>query len=145
MFHPVSQYVCICCTYVELLKILIMKASVKIILKKTMLNDGTFPVNLRITIDRKSKFYKTPYNTLPKFWNDKAGEFTSKFPNSLQCNRILNSIKQNASKILDTMIEEKHNFSLESFDSLFRPEEVKKTSFIAYFEERKLQLKESGK
>ena len=69
-----------------------MKASVKIILKKTMLNDGTFPVNLRITIDRKSKFYKTPYNTLPKFWNDKAGEFTSKFPNHLQCNRILNSL-----------------------------------------------------
>lgn len=122
-----------------------MKASVKIILKKTILNDGTLPVNLRITIDRKSKFYKTPYNALPKFWNDKLGEFTSKFPNYLQCNRILNSIKQNASKILDIMIEEKYNFSLESFDSLFRPEELKKLSFIAYFEERKLQLKESGK
>ena len=145
MFHPVSQYALICCTYVVLLKILKMKASVKIILKKTMLNDGTFPVNLRITIDRKSKFYKTPYNVLPKFWNDKASEFTTKFPNYLQCNRILNSIKQDASKILDVMIEENHNFSLESFDSLFRPEEVKKLNFIAYFEERKLQLKESGK
>ena len=49
----------------------------------------------------------------------------------MQCNRILNSIKQDASKILDIMIEENHNFSLESFDSLFRPEEVKKLSFIA--------------
>ena len=145
MFHPASQYVCICCTYVELLKILKMKASVKIILKKTMLNDGTFPINLRITINRKSKFYKTPYNVLPKFWNNKANEFTSKFPNYLQCNRILNSIKQDASKILNIMIEEGHNYSLESFDSLFRPEEVKKISFINYFEERKLQLKESGK
>ncbi|MFH6965035.1 phage integrase SAM-like domain-containing protein [Flavobacterium plurextorum] len=145
MFHPVSQYISICCTYVELIKILKMKASVKIILKKTMLSDGTFPVNLRITINRKSKFYKTPYNVLPKFWNDKANEFTPKFPNYLQCNRILNSIKQDASKTLDIMLEERHNYSLELFDSLFRPEEVEKLNFIAYFEERKLQLKQSGK
>ena len=145
MFHPASQYVCICCTYVELLKILKMKASVKIILKKTMLNDGTFPINLRITINRKSKFYKTPYNVLPKFWNNKANEFTSKFPNYLQCNRILNSIKQDASKILNRLIEEEHEYSIEAFDALFRPQEVEKINFIAYFEKRKLQLKESGK
>ncbi|WP_237421383.1 Arm DNA-binding domain-containing protein [Flavobacterium sp. HBTb2-11-1] len=63
-----------------------MKASIKIILKKTKLKDGTSPINLRITINRKSKFYRTPYNALPKFWDDKGNEFTSKFPNYLQCN-----------------------------------------------------------
>src|SRR6187551_2906839 len=122
-----------------------MKASLKIILKKTELSDGTYPINLRITINRKSKFYKTPYNVLPKFWNNKANEFTSKFPNYLQCNRILNSIKQDASKILNRLIEEEHEYSIEAFDALFRPQEVEKINFIAYFEKRKLQLKESGK
>ncbi|NDP21411.1 MAG: tyrosine-type recombinase/integrase [Paludibacter sp.] len=122
-----------------------MKASVKLILKKTILSDGTCPINLRITINRKSKFYKTPYNVAPKLWSEKASEFTSKSPNFLQANRILYKIKQDASKILDILIEEGHDFTLESFDSFFRPEEVKKLNFIAYFEERKLQLKESGK
>ena len=122
-----------------------MKASIKIILKKTKLKDGTSPINLRITINRKSKFYRTPYNALPKFWDDKGNEFTSKFPNYLQCNRILNSIKQDASKILNRLIEEEHDLSIEAFDSLFRPEEVQKLSFIAYFQQRKLQLEESGK
>lgn len=131
----------VCCT----LKIVRMKASLKIILKKTELSDGTYPINLRITVNRKSKFYKTPYNVLPKFWNEKTNEFTNKFPNYLQCNRILSSIKQDASKILNRLIEEEHEYSIEAFDSLFRPEEVEKLNFIPYFEQRKLQLKESGK
>jgi integrase/recombinase XerD len=122
-----------------------MKASLKIILKKTELSNGTYPINLRITINRKSKFYKTPYNVLPKFWNDKASELTSIYPNYLQANRILSTIKKDASKILDKLIEEEYEYSIEAFNSLFRPEEVEKLNFIPYFEQRKLQLKESGK
>lgn len=122
-----------------------MKASVKIILRKSKLNDGSYPVNLRITINRKSKFYKTPYNALPKFWNEKISEFTSKYANFLQCNRIINTIKQDASKILDKMIEEKYEFNLDSFDSLFRPEEIEKLNFIPYFEFKKKQFYEAGK
>lgn len=122
-----------------------MKASIKIILKKTKLSDGTYPINLRITINRKSKFYKTPYSVLPKFWNEKTCEFTSKQINYLQSNRILTSIKQNASKILEAMIEDEDEFTLEIFDSLFKPKEVKKLNFIAYFKELQDQFHEAGK
>lgn len=122
-----------------------MKASLKIILKKTELSDGTYPINLRITINRKSKFYKTPYNVLPKFWNESANEFTSKLPNFLQANRILNKIKQDASKILDLMVEEELEFSLETFDSLFRPQEIEKLNFLPYFELKRKQFNEAGK
>ncbi|WP_286384469.1 Arm DNA-binding domain-containing protein [Myroides odoratimimus] len=101
-----------------------MKTSLKIVLKKTKLSDGTYPINLRVTINRRSKFYKTPYSTAPKFWNAKVGEFTSKFPNFLQANRILSTLKQDASKVLDLMIEQEKEFTLEVFDSLLRPEKV---------------------
>ncbi|MBP1838618.1 site-specific integrase [Formosa algae] len=122
-----------------------MKASIKIILKKTKLSDGTNPINLRITINRKSKFYKTPYNVLPKFWNEKTSEFTSKYPNYLQSNRILNKIKQDASKILDLMIEKEFEFTIDIFDSLFRPKEIEQLNFIPYFEKLKIQFYQSGK
>ena len=122
-----------------------MKASLKIILKKTKLSNGTYPINLRVTICRKSKFYKTPYNVLPKFWNEKTSEFSSKYKNHLQSNRILSSIKQDASKILDIMIEDKHEFTLEVFDSLYRPKEIEKLNFIPYFEKLKNQFFESEK
>ena len=112
-----------------------MKASLKIILKKTELSDGTHPINLRITINRKSKFYKTPYNVLPKFWNESASEFTSKFPNFLQANRILYKIKQDASKILDLMVEEEFEFSLETFDSLKNPTIFFEENGILYLKE----------
>lgn len=121
-----------------------MKASLKIVLKKTQLSDGTYPINLRITIDRKSKFYKTPYSVAPKLWNEKLGEFTSKFPNFLQSNRILNTLKLDASKILDLMIEQEKDFTLEMFDSMFRPEKVEAVNFIAFFQNRIDQFKESG-
>lgn len=121
-----------------------MKASLKIILKKTKLSNGTYPINLRVTIRRKSKFYKTPYNVNPKFWNEKTNEFTSKYKNYLQSNRILSSLKQDASKVLDIMNEENHEFTLDVFDSLFRPKEVEKLNFIPFFEKRKNQFYESG-
>lgn len=121
-----------------------MKASLKIVLKKTQLSDGTYPINLRITIDRKSKYYKTPYSVAPKLWNEKLGEFTSKFPNFLQSNRILNMLKQEASKILDLMMEQEKNFTLEMFDSLFRPEKVEELKFIDFFQKRIDLFKESG-
>lgn len=122
-----------------------MKASIKIILKKTKLSNGTYPINLRITINRKSKFYKTPYNILPKFWNEKTNEFNSKHKNYLQANRILSSLKQDASKILDTINEEKKEFNLDVFDSLFRPKEIEQINFMPYFEKLKSQFFESGK
>ena len=120
-----------------------MKASLKIVLKKTQLSDGTYPINLRITIDRKSKFYKTPYSA-KKLWNEKLGEFTLKFPNFLQSNRILNRLKQEASKILDLMMEQEKEFTLEVFDLMFRPEKVEAVKFIAFFQNRIDQFKESG-
>lgn len=122
-----------------------MKASIKLILKKTKLSNGTSPINLRVTINRKSKFYKTPYNAIPKTWNENSSEFTSKFPNYLQSNRILNRIKQDASKILDIMVEKELEFTLDIFDSLFRPKEIEQLNFIPYFEKLRIQFYESGK
>lgn len=121
-----------------------MKTSLKIVLKKTKLSDGTYPINLRVTINRRSKFYKTPYSTAPKFWNAKVGEFTSKFANFLQANRILSTLKQDASKVLDLMIEQEKEFTLEVFDSLLRPEKVEIVKFVAFFQNRIEQFKEAG-
>ncbi len=118
MFHQMPAFVVHMLYSLLNFKNIKMKASVKLILKKTKLSNGTCPVNLRVTINRKSKFYKTPYNSAPKFWNESASEFTSKSPNFLQANRILYKFKQDASKILDLMIEQEQEFNLEIFESL---------------------------
>ncbi len=145
MFHQMPAFVVHMLYSLLNFKNIKMKASVKLILKKTKLSNGTCPVNLRVTINRKSKFYKTPYNSAPKFWNESASEFTSKSPNFLQANRILYKFKQDASKILDLMIEQEQEFNLEIFDSLFRPQEIEKLNFLPYFELKRNQFNEAGK
>ena len=74
-----------CCTNI-ILKIYYMKPSIKTICKKNSLQDGLFPIYLRVTINRKSKFYSTPYKCKINEWDDKTGEFNSKFRNHLAFN-----------------------------------------------------------
>ena len=113
-----------------------MNSSIKIVCKKNALADGKFPIYLRITINRKSKFYKTPYSCDLREWNDAKGEFNSKNKNYLQSNRILNQIKDDASKILNELLEEKNTFSLIEFDSLYSQSSEGSNNFIEFLENR---------
>ncbi|WP_335967204.1 site-specific integrase [Galbibacter sp. PAP.153] len=97
-------------------------ASIKVILRKKQLSDGTYPVCLRVTKDRKTKYFKTIYNTAPNHWDNATGTFNKSYDNYIQSNRLLLKFKARALKVYSDLEIEKDNFSLEDFESRFRIE-----------------------
>ncbi len=94
-------------------------ASIRIVLRKKALSDGTFPVCLRVTKNRKSKYFTTLYNAGSSEWNDKLGHFknNSKY---LQQNRVLLKIRDRAFTVYSELKIKNENFSLRDFENAFR-------------------------
>ena len=79
-------------------------ATVKIILRKNyQKKDGTFPIALRLTKDRKSKFMFTGEYVLLKDWDETKGLAKKSYPNSARLNNML--LKK---------VTEAHDMALES-------------------------------
>jgi len=66
--------------------------SIRAVLRKTKLANHKFPIILRFTKNRRSKYFRTPYNALEPEWNSNIGEFNKKSNNYIQNNRLLNTI-----------------------------------------------------
>jgi len=49
--------------------------SIRAVLRKTKLANDKYPITLRVTKNRRSKYFKTSYNALEIEWNSKIGEF----------------------------------------------------------------------
>jgi integrase len=96
-----------------------MNSSIKIICKKNALKNGLFPIYLRVTINRKCKFYSTPYNCNLSEWDENQGEFKSKFRNSLHFNKALRKLKDNAADVISTLEREFQSYNLILFDKYF--------------------------
>lgn len=111
-----------------------MSASVKIVCRKTILKNGLFPIYLRVTIDRKSKFYSTPFSCKLNEWNEKQGEFNSKFRNNLTFNKTLRKIKDDATDILDFLEKDYGSYNLILFDKYYSKKDDKELGFIGLFE-----------
>lgn len=95
-------------------------ATVKTVLRKTKLADGRYPISLRVSKDRKSKFFQTVFRAFPNEWNQSTGSFTSKNSNCTQNNRLLLKFKDRALKILTELEIEKTDFTLRDFENRFR-------------------------
>lgn len=95
-------------------------ATVKTVLKKTKLADGSYPISIRVSKDRKSKFFQTIFRAFPNEWNQTTGSFTTKNSNSIQNNRLLLKFKDRALKILSDLEMETDDFTLRDFENRFR-------------------------
>ena len=80
-----------------------MNTSIKIICKKQPHANGLYPIYLRVTINRKSKFYSTPFTCKLTEWDHKQGEFKSKYKNHLTFNKTLRKLKDNASDVVNLL------------------------------------------
>lgn len=108
-------------------------ASVKTVLRKTRLSNGKYPICLRITKDRKSKFFKTIFDCNEKEWESKSGRFNKKNSNYTQNNRLLGRFEDRALEIINELKLEFDNFSLEEFELRFRVESNPVSSNLFYF------------
>ncbi|MEL4306924.1 site-specific integrase [Joostella sp. CR20] len=95
-------------------------ASIKTVLRKTQLSDGKYPICLRVTKDRKSKFFKTIYNASTKEWNKNEGRFNSKKKDYLKHNEFLSGFENRAAKILGDLDLNKENYTLDDFEKELR-------------------------
>ena len=95
-------------------------ATVKTVLRKTKLADGSYPISLRVSKDRQSKYFQTIFRAFPNEWNPTSGSFTSKNTNNIQNNRLLLKFKDRALKILSDLEMDKSDFTLKDFENRFR-------------------------
>lgn len=137
----------VCCTDLKLKNSKEM-AAIKIVLQKVQRANGTYPVRIRVTKNRKSKFFKTIFYALPEEFDQKTEQFTRKYPNHLQSNRVLLKFKDRALKVFADLEYENENFSLLDFEKAFistaKPKTLT-TNFFYFWDEIIQELKFSGR
>ncbi|RKN83437.1 site-specific integrase [Ulvibacterium marinum] len=94
-------------------------AAIKIVLQKVKRANGTYPIRIRVTKNRKSKFFKTIFQALPEEFDEKAEQFTRKYANYIQSNRVLLKFKDKALKVYTELEYENEDFSLIDFERAF--------------------------
>ncbi|WP_117881279.1 site-specific integrase [Aureibaculum luteum] len=95
-------------------------ASVKIVLRKKKLSDGTFPIFLRVTKERESKFYTTPFSSTVDEWKSSTGSFNKRKENYIQKNRLLLKFKDRALQILTELEIDNPDYTILDFDNKYR-------------------------
>ena len=96
--------------------------NIKIILRKKKLSTGEFPICLRITKNRQTKYFKTLFNATENEWDSKAGKFNKRNPNYLQNNRLIHKFQDKALQIIGELQIEKDDYTLEDFEKRYRIE-----------------------
>lgn len=119
-------------------------ATIKIIQRTKPLANGFYPIFLRITKDRKSKFISLNLSCEKTQWNPLKSEFRKNFTNSVQFNGVLTDIKNRAEAIISASIGRGENITLEEFESLFlNYKSNKRIKLFEYWEDKIENLKKA--
>ncbi|AZA92385.1 Tyrosine recombinase XerD [Chryseobacterium nakagawai] len=121
-----------------------MNTSIKIVSKKNVLKNGLYPIYLRVTIDRKSKFYSTPFSCKLSEWNENQGEFTSKFRNHLSFNKTLRKMKDSASDVINLLEKDYESYNLILFDKYYSQKDKQGLTLCELFQKEIEILYENG-
>lgn len=123
-------------------------AVIKIVLQKIQRANGKYPIRLRVTKNRKSKFYKTMFYALPQEFDEKAEQFTKRYTNQVQSNRVLLKFKDRALKVYMDLEYENEYFSLLEFERAFlstaKPKSIAK-NFFYFWDEIIDELNKAGR
>jgi integrase len=96
--------------------------SIKIVLKKKKLSSGKYPIFLRIIMDRKSIFFRTPYTSEVKEWDASQGKFNDKSTDYLYKNRVLLKFQDRATIVITQLEQEKVYYTLDDVERVLRIE-----------------------
>lgn len=120
--------------------------SARIVVRKKTLSNGYFPIYLRVTQDRRCKYYKTNFNVTEQEWDSVSGKFKKTNSNYIQNNRLLLKIQDRALRIITELELEKEDFTLEDFDKSFRIERNPiRNSFFGFWTEIIQEMEEAGR
>ena len=107
--------------------------SIKTVLRKKKLSNGKYPIFLRITRDRRSIFFRTPYISDVKEWNAKQGKFNDNAADYLNKNRLLLKIQDKATTIITQLEQNKTYYTLDDVEKALRTESNPKSKLIYPF------------
>lgn len=94
--------------------------SFKTVLRKKKLSTGKYPIYLRITKERKSIFFRTPYTSLEKEWDSKQGKFNKHAMNFLNKNRLLLKFIDQATNVVTDLQQERGYYTLFDIEKALR-------------------------
>lgn len=113
-----------------------MNAYAKIIIRQDFTKkDGTHPIYLRVTINRKPKYLNLKISVKPNFWDSKRLLVKKDYPNSFKINLIIQNAVQRAEKIFFDYNIQNKPLSIGEFVRHFNRPEIKGNSFIEFFEQ----------
>lgn len=118
-------------------------ANIKVVLRKEVKKDGSSPLAIRITKDRKSSYVYLEYSINPKDWDDKNQKVKKSHPNSVRFNNYLaTKVAEALNKSLEIEAEKKN------VTSVAVREKLKPTAICTFFAVAKTYLEDlhaSGK
>lgn len=118
-------------------------ASVKIVLRKKKNKDGTYPLAIRITKDRKSSYIHVGHHIDENFWDKKNRKVKKSHPNSVRLNNLLSKkLGEAEDGLLDLEIQKNDATSHTIKRKIKAP---KGTSFFSLAETHLAGLKKQGK
>lgn len=120
--------------------------SIKTVLRKKAFSDGTFPVCLRVTKNRKTKYFNTIFKTSENEWDFSSGCFNRKNSNYIQNNRLLLKFKDRALKVYSDLQLEKEFFDLDDFSKRFRVDNNPASDYVfPFWEEIIAEMRLAGR
>ncbi len=96
--------------------------SIKTVLRKRKLSDDKYPIYLRITKERKSIFFRTPYSSQENEWDNKQGKFNKNANNYLLKNKLLLKFLDRATDVITGIEQEKDYYNLDEVEKALRIE-----------------------
>ena len=120
-------------------------ATVKIVLFKSKTYDnGKHPVMLRMTHNRKLKYFSLGVECFENEWDDKSGRFTKAYSGFRERNRLLVSVENRVYVILDDFVRKSKSFTFDAFEKAFLGIN-KNVEVVAFFEQIIEELKSKNK
>lgn len=108
------------------------------------LKDGSYPVVLKVTHQRKRIYYPTEYSCTPEQWNSGASQFNRSFPGYKEANEALDAFKGKAAAILSRDKANGIPFDFDSFTQQFTGK-TDRRKLVDYFEAHITRLENEGK
>ena len=121
-------------------------ASIKIVQRTKTLSNGLFPIFLRVTKDRKTKFISLNLACDKTQWNQNKSEFRKNFTSYKQYNNSLTEIKSRAENIFSSELSDGNDITLEEFNTQFFDfKSDKKVKILEAFDEYITELLSSNR
>lgn len=120
-------------------------ASIKILLRDKPNKEGLYPIILKVTKERKVKIITLGMECLKKDWDEREAQFKKSYPNYLQRNRVILTLKQKALKIIDGFNLDEIDFTLNQFEAAFRGKEQNKITVLEFWLDKIKDLNLAGR